>query len=234
MKGSCMSERGARASGYNVATPGRLLDAAETLFATRSHETVTLREIAEAAGANVGQIVYHFGQKDELIREVVIRRAGILTEERIQLLDSYEQLVGAANVQLEPLIRAFITPYFKRLLGSDPGWRCYAQFIGRNVWNSTVNPAFAEGFNPAARRYLQALRRALPTLSEADSLRAFQFMLAGIYGSTTNDTRINSLSRGDELARDYEGYQNALIPFVVGGIERLAAAATPQGDHDAL
>lgn len=226
-----MSDRKIRTGRYKVATPGRILDAAETLFATRSYETVTLREIADAADANVSQIMYHFSQKDELIREVVMRRAGILTDERIQLLDSYEELVGVENVELEPLVRAFITPYFKRLLGDDPAWRCYAQFIGRSVWDRKISPALAEGFNPAAERYLKAFRRALPSLSTVDSMRAFQFMLAGIYGSTTNDTRINSLSGDDKLAQDFEGYQAALIPFVVGGIERMAeklsAARTP-------
>jgi AcrR family transcriptional regulator len=222
-----MVERKARLSAYNVATPGRLLDAAEALFATRSYETVTLREIAEMAGTAVSQIVYHFGQKDELIREVIIRRAGILTKERVQLLDGYEQLVGAQSVTLEPLVRAFITPYFKRLSGTDDGWRNYAQFIGRSVWDGKISPALAEGFNPAAERYIKAFRRALPGLSEAGSLRAFQFMLAGIYASTTNDPRISSLSGNAALVADFDGYQNALIPFVVGGIERMTKVAAP-------
>lgn len=208
---------------YNVNTPERILDAAEDLFAMRSYETVTLREIARAAEVNVGQIMYHFSTKDELIRDVVIRRAGILNQERIQLLNSYEDLVGEKNMQLEPLVRAFITPYFKRLMGNDQAWRNYAQFIGRSVWDQKVSPALAEGFNPAAERYLKAFRIALPNLSEANAVRAFQFMLAGIYGSTTNDTRTNSLSGDESLARDFEGYQAALVPFVVGGIERMAS-----------
>jgi len=218
-----MSNNKTRTGRYKVTTPGRILDAAEALFATRNYETVTLGEIAQKADVNIGQIMYHFGQKDELIREVVMRRAGILTDERIQLLNSYEALVGAENVKLEPLVRAFVTPYFKRLLGKDQAWRNYAQFTGRSVWDQKVSPALAEGFNPAAERYLKAFRRAMPGLSEVDSMRAFQFMLAGIYGSTTNDTRINSLSGDTGLAQDFEGYQAALIPFVVGGIERMAA-----------
>ena len=217
-----MSDAKSRGGRYNVATPSRIMDAAETLFAISSYETVTLREIAKAAEVSVGQIMYHFGQKDELIRDVVMRRAGILTQERIQLLDAYEGLVGEDNVELEPLVRAFVTPYFKRLAGDDHAWRCYAQFIGRSVWDQKISPALAEGFNPAALRYLAALRRAVPGLTVVDSMRAFQFMLAGIYGSTTNDTRINSLSGDDTLAEDFEGYQSALIPFVVGGIQRMA------------
>ncbi len=231
-----MTETKTRPGRYKVATPGRILDAAEALFATRSYETVTLREIAQKAEGNVGQIMYHFGQKDEMIREVVMRRAGILTEERILLLDAYEGLVGADNVELEPLVRAFITPYFKRLLGSDQAWRNYAQFIGRSVWDQKISPALAEGFNPAAERYLKAFSRAMPGLAEVDTMRAFQFMLAGIYGSTTNDTRINSLSGDDRLAQDFDGYQSALIPFVVGGIRHMAVqlAAAKETQNSSL
>lgn len=215
-----------RGGGYNVATPGRLLDAAERLFGRRHYEAVTLREIAEEAGSNVGQIVYHFGQKEALLREVILRRAGELTDERIQVLDDYERLVGEDGVQVEPLVRAFVDPYFARLESDDEGWRSYALFIGRSVWDGKLTPIFAEAFNRAAERYLKALRRAQPVLTEGDSVRAFQLMLAAIYGSTTNDTRISSLSGDPAMAQDYAGYRSVLIPYAVGGIERLAAVRT--------
>lgn len=211
-----------RGGGYNVATPGKLLDAAERLFGRRHYEAVTLREIAEEAESSVGQIVYHFGQKEALLREVILRRAGELTDERIQVLDDYERLVGESGVQVEPLVRAFVDPYFQRLASDDEGWRSYALFIGRSVWDGKLTPIFSEAFNRAAARYLAALRRAAPVLSEGDAVRAFQFMLAAIYGSTTNDTRISNLSGDPSMAADYAGYRAVLIPYVVGGIERLA------------
>lgn len=220
-----MSSREKRAGAYNVETPGRLLDAAEALFAERHYETVTLKEIARAAEAHVSQIVYHFVKKDDLIREVVIRRAGLLSRERLAALDACEARVGPGNVALEPLIRAFIDPYFEKLRSADPGWRNYARFIGRSVWDGKIAPMLAEGFDEAAARYLAALRRALPTLSKDDSLRAFQFMLAGIYGSTTSDPRIAGLSGDARLTEDYDGYRAALIPFVAGGIREIAEAS---------
>ena len=47
-----MSASTKRAGSYNVATRGKLLDSAEELFAARSHEAVTLKEIAALAEAN--------------------------------------------------------------------------------------------------------------------------------------------------------------------------------------
>src|SRR5690554_1586791 len=76
-----MSNSAKKAGSYNVATRGRLLDAAEHLFAERGIDLVTLKEIAQEAGGNVGQIVYHFGQKEELVRDVILRRAGVISAE---------------------------------------------------------------------------------------------------------------------------------------------------------
>ncbi|WP_051203131.1 TetR/AcrR family transcriptional regulator [Sediminimonas qiaohouensis] len=218
-----MPSSGKRSGSYNVATRGRLLDAAELLFAESGIDSVTLKEIAQKSGGNVGQIVYHFGQKEELVREVILRRAGVISADRIQLLDSYERLVGKGNVALEPVVRAFLDPYFERLESNDPGWRCYALFIGRNVWDRRLAPVIAEGFNPTAKRFIATIRTAVPALTEADSARAFQFLLSGLYGSTTNDTRFDSLveETDDSGSADYNRYQQVLIPYVVGGIRAI-------------
>jgi Asp-tRNA(Asn)/Glu-tRNA(Gln) amidotransferase A subunit family amidase len=90
-----MNQPAARIRAYNVETPDRLLDAAERLFAQRNYQTVTLKEIAAEANANVGQIAYHFGKKEALVRETIHRRADELNRERIALL--------GAGVWLGPL-----------------------------------------------------------------------------------------------------------------------------------
>jgi AcrR family transcriptional regulator len=48
-----------------------LLDAATRLFAERGFRRVTVREICDAARANVASVNYHFGDKERLYREVV-------------------------------------------------------------------------------------------------------------------------------------------------------------------
>lgn len=216
-----MSNSGKRASSYNVATRGLLLDAAERLFAERGIDSVTLKEIAQESGGNVGQIVYHFGQKEELVRDVVLRRAGVISADRMQLLESYERLVGQENIALEPVVRAFLEPYFERLESDDPGWRCYALFIGRNVWDARLAAVISDAFNPTAKRFIAAIRTAEPSLTEADAARAFQFLLSGLYGSTTNDSRFNSLVDDASETTDYDRYRQVLVPYVVGGIRAI-------------
>ena len=48
-------------------TRDRLLTAALELLAQRGQEGVTLREITEAAGANVAAVSYHFGSLQDAV-----------------------------------------------------------------------------------------------------------------------------------------------------------------------
>lgn len=54
-------------------TRAALLDAAERLFSEKGYAAVGIREIAEAAGANLASIKYHFGSKSSLYVETVRR-----------------------------------------------------------------------------------------------------------------------------------------------------------------
>ena len=64
-------------------TPGtreRLLDAAERLFAERGFAGTSVREITDAAGANLGAVNYHFRSKENLYAEVFARRVALLRD----------------------------------------------------------------------------------------------------------------------------------------------------------
>ncbi len=49
----------------------RILDASRDLFADKGYDAVSIREIAEAAGANSALIYYYFQDKDGLYRQVI-------------------------------------------------------------------------------------------------------------------------------------------------------------------
>jgi AcrR family transcriptional regulator len=54
-------------------TKEALLDAAERLFTENGYNVVSTRDLADAAGANLAAIKYHFGSKAKLFIEVVHR-----------------------------------------------------------------------------------------------------------------------------------------------------------------
>lgn len=207
---------------YNTGTPKILLDAAEYLFSRGNIEAITLADIAKQADANVGQIVYHFGTKDGLLRACILRRAKTLSDQRRILLENYKQLVGTDNMQIEPLIRAFVDPFFELALGDDKGGQNYTRLLARFVWRENATEILAEGFNEVAILFLESFRLALPGLDEDSAARGFQFMLGNIYSSVTGDRRIECLTDGKSSAQDYKAYYDLLIPFVAAGFTRLA------------
>jgi len=94
----------------------RLLDAAEVLFAEKGFRDTSVREITAAAACNVASINYHFKNKDNLYKEVYVRRIRQLREMRIAGIErvlslgregTVEDLVGTfARTFLEPLVNA--------------------------------------------------------------------------------------------------------------------------------
>ena len=83
--------------------------------------------------------MYHFGQKEDLVRDVILRRSGDISADRLQRLES-----------------------------DDRGWRSYALFIGRNVWDRRMATVISHAFNPAAKRIIAAIRASCPALSAAE------------------------------------------------------------------
>lgn len=219
-----MQQKVARVRAYNVETPDRLLDAAERLFAKRNYQTVTLKEIAAEANSNVGQIAYHFGKKETLVRETIQRRAEELNRERITLLEQYEELVGPDNVEVEPLVRALILPYYNRLDEEDGQWRHFASFVGRSVWDGTLSAYMSESFDDVAKLYIAMFMRAIPGLEHGDAVRGFHFLMAVMHAATVKDARVQGLHDGAGANFSWSSYKDIVVPYISAGFKALAKA----------
>jgi AcrR family transcriptional regulator len=57
----------------------RLLDGAETTFAERGYNAATIHDICARAGVGIGTFYTHFGRKSELLRQVMVVRAPVLS-----------------------------------------------------------------------------------------------------------------------------------------------------------
>lgn len=207
---------------YNTGTKDLLLDSAERLISRNGYGAVTLSAIAADAGCNVGQIVYHFGTKEAFLRACILRRAKVLSDERVSLLNNYVQLVGKENVQIEPLIRAFVDPFFDKVLGGDEGWHDYVRLLVNMVWRENATDFISEGYDEVAIMYLESFRDALPGLTSDGAVRGFQFLLAALYSSVSDDRRIEILTHGSSTAMNYKAYYDLLVPFLAAGITRIS------------
>jgi AcrR family transcriptional regulator len=87
----------------------RLLEATLSLLAQRGEDGVTLREITDAADANVAAVSYHFGSKPALIKRAIdhaIDRVLDTQAAALQALGERPSLEGIAGAMARPVIDA--------------------------------------------------------------------------------------------------------------------------------
>src|ERR1700704_4168061 len=106
-------------------TKNQIKAAAQMLFAQRGVDGVTVQEIVNAAGQrNNAALHYHFGSKEELIRQMVVDGAAVLDERRQGMLLEMEARGGPATIREVLLI--LVMPVIE--LGDDERWRGYIRF----------------------------------------------------------------------------------------------------------
>lgn len=92
-------------------TREKILKSAWKLFAKNGFETVSVRDITQDAGVNLASVNYHFGSKDGLIQEIVVKALVPMNKQRVRLLKKAgDELGGVEKVQMNALIEAFVRP----------------------------------------------------------------------------------------------------------------------------
>jgi AcrR family transcriptional regulator len=156
-------------------TKQRILDATEELFGEYGYAATSLRQIISRAQVNLAAIHYHFGSKQDLLDQVVMRKAGPMNERRMKLLDLFETEAAPESASVEKIIEAFVSPAiliekspdFLKLMG-----RIYAEGLGQGI--------IQRNFQPILDRYVSALRRALPEMSMKELLWKAHFTLGAM------------------------------------------------------
>src|SRR5574337_1753943 len=93
-----------------------ILAAAEELFSVNGFNAVSVRDIAQAAGANPGSVTYHFKTKDGLLLEIYQRHCAPMNLRRSELLAAAKRIRDPQD-RLEAIVRAYVLPAFSS--GSD-------------------------------------------------------------------------------------------------------------------
>jgi AcrR family transcriptional regulator len=114
-----VSPRSKTAAKRQVDTPTELLRAAERLFAARGVDSVSLREIAAAAGqANHSAALYHFSNKRELINALLTRHSEPIQAAWLVTLD---HLAASGHESLEALVALMVRSLIAQLDDPDGG-----------------------------------------------------------------------------------------------------------------
>jgi AcrR family transcriptional regulator len=198
-----------------------ILDAAERSFAESGFDGVSLRTITERAGVDLALANYHFGTKENLLHEVIARRARIVHDERVRALELARLEAGTRSPSVEAIVTAFLGPLLRRLAEGEAGWRHYGSLVS----HLDVLPKFtamAGGvLDPTALHFINALRLALPKASERSIYWGYMFLLGAMVQVLSATGRIERLSRGLCRSDDVDGALRELVPFVSGGLRAL-------------
>ncbi len=204
-------------------TRTKLLDVAEKLFAEKGIGATSLRNIIAEADVNLASIHYHFGSKEALVREVFARRIKPVNAERLQRLDKLEESGEQSAPELEELIRAFIEPAI-RLKFEEPE---RMKFILRLISllqsdGGELRELFTDLFEEVATRFLAALQKSLPHVSQAELFWRFKFMLGSMFMIMSHPP-VHDVKFIETSELDPESILAQVIPFLVAGFEAPAA-----------
>jgi AcrR family transcriptional regulator len=190
-------------------TKSKIIDAAERLFADQGYSATSLRQIIAEAGVNLASVHYHFGSKEELLHELILRKAGPVNEKRMALLEEHENRYAPDPVPVELVLEAFLNP-MAQAAGRN---RQFVRVMGRLTAEGLLPAIIEKNFTPVFARFLAALRKGLPDLPDEEFDWRIRFMQGAVaHTMCGHGVEGDFLSRVEHLAR-----------FLVGGFRAPAA-----------
>src|SRR5579863_8025495 len=125
-----------------IDTKQRILDTAERLVAEQGYSGTSLRHIIAEAGVNLAAVHYHFGSKEELLDELILRKAGPVNAERIERLDRVLSEAGDAAPRVDTVLEAFLQP-MAEAADRDPQFvRLMGRIMAEGLLQSVVQKHF--------------------------------------------------------------------------------------------
>jgi AcrR family transcriptional regulator len=195
-----------------------ILAAAERLYAERGFGDVTLRDIVAEANVNLAAVNYHFGSKDELIAELFVTRSLALNRERLRELRAAEES-GSGRADIADVLRALVGPTLRGCLGPERERSTAARFMIRASIESV--PPIRRIRNREIdhlRKFIVAMRRALPDRSEVELYWGLHFALAMAQQTVRDSERLTKLSEGKCDLNDVEGVIARVVDVAVMGL----------------
>ena len=199
-------------------TKQKILDSAERLFGDQGYGATSLRQIIAEAGVNLAAIHYHYGSKEELLDQVVLRKADPVNRERVETLDRLEAEAAGQPVATEKVIEAFMLPAMSRVAANPQFAKLFGRLLGEGLM-----PTLAEKhFRSVASRFMEALARSLPELPREELRWRVHFAIGAMAHMLCANPDGGDKLKGEAL---HKGVRQ-LVAFVCGG---LRAPATEIG-----
>jgi AcrR family transcriptional regulator len=200
-------------------TKQKILDTAERLIAAQGFAATSLRQIISEAAVNLAAVHYHFGTKQDLLDHIILRKASNVNAEREAILDRLERESTSGVVPVAEILDAFFAPMIRS--GSQNPQ--FVKLMGRMHAEGLLPAVVEKHFQPTAARFVHALHRACPGLSEGELFWRVQFMYGAMSQAVCGwDTFPLGLGMQKDGA-DFGRVMQRLLTFLSAG---FAAAPT--------
>lgn len=200
-----------------------ILAAAEELFATNGFNAVSVRDIAQAAGANPGSVTYHFKTKDGLLLEIYRRHCRPMNLRRSELLAAAKRVRDLQD-RLEAIVRAYVLPAFTS--GSDlaGGGARFTRLraVMSAEGNEVARKIIAQTFDDTSHAFIDAIHDSLPHIPRTDIVWRSHFLLGALYYSLVTPDRVSRLSRGEADGSDAASAIEQLVQATVAAFQAPA------------
>jgi AcrR family transcriptional regulator len=218
-----------------VGTKERILDTAEQLFGEFGYDGTSLRTITAAADVNVAAVNYHFKSKEELLRAVLTRRVRPVNDQRLAMLNAYEDTLGSAPPLVEDLVRILIAPLMVMASDSGPAAAGFRMLFGRiySEPSRSIHRIFFQEMREIVRRFATAFQRAMPSIPAVEIYWRLHFAIGATVHTLAEPMLLEAMSGGLCSPSDSKGAVERLIAFAVGGIKAPMPAHACKGSSRA-
>ena len=178
-----------------------LLDAAKQLVGERGYAGTSVRELAAAAGTNIGAVNYHFGSREKLLNQAVL-------EDFLEWADHIAEV--DVDPDAEPLaqLAARARQMLDGLPAAQPAFVVFLEALLQARRSPELHRQLAEHYAEQRRRAIQSIAA---TTSGRELPERFKEVLASYILAVIDGLQLQALldpkaiPTGEELALLYEG-----------------------------
>ena len=192
-----------------IETKQKILNTAERLIGDQGYSGTSLRQIIGEAGVNLAAVHYHFGSKEELLDELIVRKAGPVNEARLAWLDRLESAPDGRQPTSEEVLEAFFLPMAD---AADQAPE-FVKLMGRVLAEGLMQQLMERHFQTVSRRFFGALRRAVPEIPEDEFQWRTHFMIGAMAHTMCGPPDLTGMGSIGSFRERIE----RLIAFIDGG-----------------
>jgi len=203
-----------------LSTKERILNSTEKLIAEQGFTALSIRKISLKAHTNLAAINYHFGNKEQLINQVLERRLNNLFDVRMKMLHDLNQGDSDKKCNLEQILHAFIAPALFMINDEHQGGKVFMKVLARAYaeQSDSLHELLAKRYTPIIKEFAEAIHLSCPELPRQTIFWRFHFII-GALTYAMSDFGGSSMSKQMPEAEYFNTSVKELIQFAVSALQ---------------